>query len=173
MKVRSHLSIRNQTKSALCRSPRIPGTSFSGLLPASALMTPPIWRSRSCPPSSLEDQLRDLSRMRDERQMACVYFDRRRSHSFGHETLKVGIDRPIFRRDRIEARLRTPGGVLCLAGQKGLVKRLLDRIEHPGLGFGHIAREIAQEGLLREPCSPSKTMPAEAGGVGNVAARAV
>jgi hypothetical protein len=48
----------------------------------------------------LQDQVGDLLRMRDERQMAGLHLDRRRAHTFGHEPLEIGIDCPIFRRNR-------------------------------------------------------------------------
>jgi len=77
--------------------------------------------------------------------MARFHLDRRCSHAFGHEPLKIWIDRPIFRRDRVEARLGTPCGLLGLAGQKSRVKRLLDRIENPRPVFWQVTGEIAQK----------------------------
>src|SRR5271166_251991 len=104
--------------------------------------------TRSRTAGGLQDEVGDLLRMRDERQMARFHLDRSRAHAFGHEPLEIGIDRPILRRNRIEARLRTPGGVLGLAGQKPLVKRFLDRIERPRPGLGQVAREIVHERSL-------------------------
>jgi hypothetical protein len=78
------------------------------------------------------------------------------------------IDRPIFRRNRIDTRLRTPGGVFGLAGQKSLVKRLLDRIEHPRPGLRQVPSEIAEERSLSESSFVAvETMLAESGGVGS------
>ena len=37
--------------------------------------------------------------------VARLYLDRFRAHALGHEALKIGIDRPVFRRYRIPARL--------------------------------------------------------------------
>ena len=82
--------------------------------------------------------------------MARVHLDRRCSHAFGHKALQIGIDRPILRRNRIEARLRTPGGMFGLTSQEGLVKRLLDRVEHPRPGLRQVAGKIAQERCLGE-----------------------
>jgi len=44
----------------------------------------------------LQDWVRDRVRTRDQREVARLYLDRLRAHSLGHETLQVGIDRPIF-----------------------------------------------------------------------------
>ena len=98
----------------------------------------------------LQDQIGDLLWMRDKRQMAGVHLNRRCSHAFGHKALQIGIDRPILRRNRIEARLRTPGGLVGLTSQECLVKRLLHRVEHPRAGLREVAGKIAQERCLGE-----------------------
>jgi hypothetical protein len=54
------------------------------------------------------------------------------------------------------------------------MERLLNCIEHLRFRLGQVAREIAEECLLAEaPFIAVKTMPAVAGGVGNVFAKAV
>src|ERR1700683_1409459 len=77
--------------------------------------------------------------------MACLHLDGPGAHTLGHETFEVGIDRPVFRRNGIETRLRTPGRVRGLAGQQSLVERFLYRIEDLRFRFRQITGEIAQE----------------------------
>ena len=88
--------------------------------------------------------------MRDERQMARLQLDRRRAHAFGHKSLEIGVNRAVFRRDGIEARLRMSSGVLRFSGQQRLVKRLLHRIEFARFYRRQIAAEVAQECRLRQ-----------------------
>src|SRR6516165_661577 len=83
--------------------------------------------------------------------MASPYLDRFRAHAVRHESLQIGIDRSIFGRNRIEARLGTPSGIFRLAAQKRLVEWLLDSVEHPGAGLRQIAGKIAEECSLGEP----------------------
>ena len=108
-------------------------------------------RRRSCASGGFQDQVRDLLRMGDERDVARPHLDRRRAHTLRHEAFEIGVDRAILGRDRVEARLRTPGGVPGLAHEQRPVKWLLHRIENARSAFRQIAREIAQECSLREP----------------------
>ena len=41
---------------------------------------------------SLQDQLRNLVRMGDEREMTCLHFDGLGAHAPGHEALEIEID---------------------------------------------------------------------------------
>ena len=60
-----------------------------------------------------------------------------------------------------------------LAGQKRLMERLLDRIEHLRPGLGQVARKIAQERRLAEGSYVAvKDDPGRGGCVGNVLAKA-
>jgi hypothetical protein len=68
--------------------------------------------------------------------------------------------------------LRSPGRVRGPAGEQRLVDRLLHGVEHPGLRFRKVAGKIANESFLGKMSSPSNTIPAVAGGVGYVFARA-
>ena len=54
-------------------------------------------------PGCIQDQPSDLVGMGDQRQVTCLYFDGLRAHALGHETFEIGIDRPIFRGNRIES----------------------------------------------------------------------
>ena|SRR5262249_31667561 len=55
--------------------------------------------------SRLENQGCDRVRLRNQGEVACLYLDRFRAHALCHESFQIGIDRSIFRRNRIEARL--------------------------------------------------------------------
>jgi hypothetical protein len=57
--------------------------------------------------------------------MARLDLDGLCSHPLRHEAPQIRIDRPIFRRDRIEAGLRSPRRLGSLAGEERLVERLL------------------------------------------------
>src|SRR5882724_10311006 len=96
-------------------------------------------------PRSGDDELRNFLRMGDQREMAGLHFDCFGAHALSHEAFEIGVDRTIFRRDGIKARLRPPGRLRGLACEQLLVERLLDRIEHFCLRYRQVAREIAQE----------------------------
>src|SRR3954471_10017182 len=82
--------------------------------------------------------------------MAGLHLDRLGAHTLGHKTLEIGVDRPVLRRNSIEARLRPPGRVRGLASEDGFLEWLLDRIEHLRLLFRQVARKIAQKRSLAE-----------------------
>src|SRR3954452_11038238 len=82
--------------------------------------------------------------------MAGLHLDRLGAHTLGHKALEIGIDRPVLRRNGIEARFRPPGRVRGLAGEEGLLEWLLDRIEHLRLRFRQVACKIAQKRSLAE-----------------------
>src|SRR4029077_17005340 len=88
--------------------------------------------------------------MRDHRGMARLHFDGLGAHPFGHETFEIGIDRPVFGRNGIETRLRSPGCMRGLSREESFLEWLLDRIENLRLRFRQVAREIAQERSLAE-----------------------
>src|SRR5947209_14459862 len=88
--------------------------------------------------------------LRDQGQVARLHLERLGAHALGHEAFEIGIDRPVFRRNSIETRLRAPGRVRGLAREQSLVERLLDRIEDLRLCFRQVAREIVQERSLAE-----------------------
>src|SRR5262249_26806458 len=98
----------------------------------------------------LEDQPRDFFGVRDQREMAGLHFDGRCAHALGHEALQVWIDCAVFSRNGIITRLGSPCCVRGLAGEQGLVERLLDSIEHFRLRLRQVAREVAQERFLAE-----------------------
>src|SRR6266478_5767882 len=106
----------------------------------------------SGPSGGFQDQLGDLVGMRDQREMARLHFDGLGAHALGHEAFEIGIDRPVFRGNGIETRLRPPGRMCGLAREQSLLERLLDRIEDLRLRFRQVAREIVQErGLVETP----------------------
>src|SRR5215472_9597436 len=55
--------------------------------------------------SRFKDQARDRIGLRYEGKVACLDLDRRRAHALGHEALEIGIDRAVFRRHGVPARL--------------------------------------------------------------------
>jgi hypothetical protein len=59
--------------------------------------------------SSVQDQIGDLVRMRDQRQMTGLNLDRLGFHPIGPEALQLGRDRPVFRGDGVPTRLGPPG----------------------------------------------------------------
>src|ERR1700691_623005 len=71
-----------------------------------------------------EDQPRDFVGLGDQRKMAGLHLDGLGAHALGDEAFEIGIDRPVFRRNRIETRLRPPGCMRCLARKQSLVERL-------------------------------------------------
>src|SRR2546430_16887127 len=112
--------------------------------------------------------------MRDQGEVACLPFDGLGAHPLGHEAFQIGIVRPVVRGNGIETRLRPPGRMRGLVREQSLLERLLDRIENLRLRFGRSpAKSRRNAASLRRPSSPSKTIPADAGGVGNVLANAV
>src|SRR5258707_15024635 len=99
-----------------------------------------------------QDQPGDLVRLGYQRQVTRLHFDGLGAHALGHEAFEIGIDRPVFRRNGIETRLRPPGRMRRLAREQSLVERLLDRIKDLRLRFRQVAGEIAQE---RSPAEAS------------------
>ena len=97
-----------------------------------------------------QDQPGDFVGLRYQRQVTRLHFDGLGAHALGHEAFEIGIDRPVFRRNGIETRLRPPGRMRRLAREQSLVERLLDRIEDLRLRFRQVAREVAQERSLAE-----------------------
>lgn len=67
--------------------------SWLGVLPPA----PAIHHPLAALPRGVQDQIRDLSRMGDQRQMTGLHFDRLGAHPLGHEALEIGIDRPVLR----------------------------------------------------------------------------
>src|ERR1700730_14352245 len=97
-----------------------------------------------------QDQPGDLVGLGYQRQVTRLHFDGLGAHSLGHEAFEIGIDRPVFRRNGIETRLRPPSRMRRLAREQSLLERLLDRIKDLRLRFRQVAREIAQERSLAE-----------------------
>src|SRR5258708_12285399 len=97
-----------------------------------------------------QDQPRDLVGLRYQRQVTRLHFDGLGAHALGHEAFEIGIDRPVFRRNGIETRLRPPGRMRRLAREQSLLERLLDRIKDLRLRFRQVAGEIAQERSLAD-----------------------
>ena len=62
-----------------------------------------------------QDELGNLVGMRDQREMACLHLDGLGAHPLGHKAFEIGIDRPVFRGNGIETRLRPPGRMRGLA----------------------------------------------------------
>src|SRR5882672_3847520 len=121
-----------------------------------------------------QDELGNLVGLGYQRQVTRLHFDGLGAHPLGHEAFEIGIDRPVFRGNGIETRLRPPGRLRGLAREQSLLERLLDRIEDLRLRLRQVAREIAQERRLAETSFIAvKDNPADAGGVGNVWANAV
>src|ERR1700751_378347 len=75
----------------------------------------------SGPSGGFQDQSGDLVGMRDQREVARLYFDGLGAHALGHEALEIGINRPVFRGNSIETRLRPPGRVRGLPAEQILV----------------------------------------------------
>jgi hypothetical protein len=59
--------------------------------------------------------------------MAGLHLDGLGAHALGHETFEIRIDRPVFRGNGIETRLRPPGRMRGLSREESLLERLLDR----------------------------------------------
>src|ERR1700752_31327 len=81
----------------------------------------------------LQDQICDFDGVGYQAEVTRLDLDRPGTHPLGHEALEVRIDGAVLRRDRVEARLGSPGSIAGLAGQERLVERLLHRIERSGL----------------------------------------
>src|SRR5262249_51441940 len=56
----------------------------------------------------VKNESRDRVGLRYEGKMPRLYLDRFRAHALGHEALEIGIDRAVFCRDSVPARLKPP-----------------------------------------------------------------
>jgi hypothetical protein len=87
------------------------------------------WRQSPAMASSVQDQIGDLVRMRDQRQMTGLNLDRLGLHPIGHEALQLGRDRPVFRGDGVPTRLRPPGRLSRLPRKQGVRDASLHGVE--------------------------------------------
>ena len=95
------------------------------------------------------------------------------THTLRHEAFHVGVDGPIFGRHGIEARLRAQGRLRNPGARQRAIERLLDRVKGTRLASGSSpAKSRKKAASLSRPSSPSKTIPADAGGVGKRLANA-
>jgi len=96
-------------------------------------------------------QVRNRIGLRYERNVACFDLDRLRAHALRHEALQVRVDSPVFRRDGVPARLRSPCRVGGLVVEQRPFERNLDGVENPRSIGGQVAGEVAQKCLLTQP----------------------
>src|SRR6516165_10195288 len=119
--------------------------------------------------SRLQNQVRNRIGLRYEGNVTCFYLDRFRAHALGHEAFEIGVDI----RSSVDTAYRPPCRVRGFAGEQGLMERPLNRVETFAFASGKSpAKSRRKASSLRRPSSPSNTMPAEAGGVGNCLAKA-
>ena len=125
-------------------------------------------------PQCLQDQVGDRVGVRDQRQVARLDFDRLRAHPLGHETLQVGIDRPVLGGHGIEGWLGAPGGIRRLFCRQRFLEGLLNRVEDARLFRRQVAREVAEECLLvKSAPMVVENNPAEAGASGSSRQRGI
>src|SRR3954470_19483403 len=81
--------------------------------------------------SGAQDQLGDLPRMRDQRQVPRVELDRLGLHALGEEALKLRRGGAIAFGDGVPGRLRTPGRNRRPVSEQGGGDVPLDGVERP------------------------------------------
>src|SRR5882724_4314534 len=108
------------------------------------------WSRSAATAGGAQDEVGNLLRVSDQRQVTGVHLDRRRMHSLGKETLELRRRGSILLRYRIPRRLEFPRGGGRPRGEKRVGDPPLNRIEHTCLGGIDAAGEVLEEGLLAE-----------------------
>jgi hypothetical protein len=77
--------------------------------------------------------------------VARIDLDCLRAHPLGHESLQVGIDRPIFGGHGIEGRLGAPRGIRRFFRRQRFLEWLLSGLEDARLVRREVACEVVQK----------------------------
>ena len=96
------------------------------------------------------DQRSDRLRLRHVNGMAALDLDHRRTRPFGHGTLGVGRDHPVFGGDQVPVRLRLPRRLANRAGECSHAPRTWESASEGGRVFVHVSREGCGELRLVE-----------------------
>src|SRR5437867_5647995 len=98
----------------------------------------------------VRDEISNLPRVSDKRQVTGVHLDRLRMHTVCKETLQLRRRGSILLRYGIRRRLEFPRGGGRPGGEKRVGDPPLNRVEHTRLGWIDAAGEVLEEGLLAQ-----------------------
>jgi hypothetical protein len=102
-------------------------------------------------------EVRDDARMRDHRNVTGIDLNSRRPHTLRHEALLLGVDRLVFLRPDIPARLGFPGRNVHFCLEQLRVCRTLSRVDQILLELRQVAGKI-RNGV---PVQPDVTVDPE------------
>src|SRR2546428_4515054 len=96
----------------------------------------------------VQDEISNLLRVSNQRQVTGVHLDRLRMHAVCQETLQLGRRGSVLLRYGIPRRLELPRCCGCPRGEKRVGGP--PRVEHTRLGRIDAAGEVLEEGLLAQ-----------------------
>src|SRR6266436_9853863 len=98
----------------------------------------------------VQDEVCNLLRVRDQRQVTSVHLDCRRPHTGCKETLQLRRRGSILLRYGIPRRPESPRDCGCPRGEKRVGDPPLNGVEHTRLGWIDAAGEVLEKGLLAQ-----------------------
>src|SRR5882724_3396775 len=108
------------------------------------------WSRSAATAGGVQDEVGNLLRVSDQRQVTGVHLDRLRLHTVCKETLELRRRGSILLRYGIPRRLQFPRCCGRPRGEKRVGDPPLNRVEHTRLGWIDAAGEVLEEGLLAQ-----------------------